>query len=580
MSVARIFAWVIFSQLVGAATGQGDLRESFESAEPTWRFAEADCRASITDQQRTFHTAHAGSGSEFVQVTAENGTRVYLTHDIPPAAVIGELGVSLWIKADRPGVQLLARVVLPRSIDKQTGAPITLFVRGTLYEQVGAWQQLRIESVETLLTPAVRVKRSELRRDLDEKQAYIDKIVLNAYGGARVTNLYIDELEVAGLVTPAMLGNFASGHSVVSAARPTKSGIVVPANATRGEPVGISGTRLLVDGRPFLPRGIEHHGEDLGWLKSLGFNVIVVRAPPSRKMWDEARTLDLWLVAPPVTVGGRPETHPVTTDRLLAWNWTAPISAANANFVEWLHADRRGADTPPLRRPILWNADAPLPGTGDAANLVLLQRAATQDDLRNQTPGIPRWAQLDADGAATEAGRDLTRLRRAAIEAIAAGARGFLYSSATPLDGVAPVDHRRVSELQTINRELALLEPWLAGGPGPEYLTSTDPQWRIIALPTDRSRLLITWRDPMLTAWTKTSPRKPPLTLIDTGSTGSAEAYHITPTGLRPLRRQRVTGGLRMELETDENHAFVICTQDALAVNYLSRQPEPARPRY
>ena len=202
-------ACVIFSHLVGAVTVRADLRESFESAEPTWRFAEADCRAAITDQQRTFQTSHAGSGSEFVQVTAENGTHVYLTHDIPPAAIISELNVSLWIKADRPGVQLLARVVLPRSLDKQTGKPLTMFVRGTLYEQVGAWQQLRIDSVAALLAPAVRVKRSELHQNIDEKQAYIDKIVLNAYGGARITNIYIDELEVAGLVTPALIGKMA-----------------------------------------------------------------------------------------------------------------------------------------------------------------------------------------------------------------------------------------------------------------------------------------------------------------------------------------------------------------------------------
>ena len=59
---------------------------------------------------------------------------------------------SLWVKSDRSAVQLLARIVLPRTIDSKTGKPVTTLVAGTSYTDAGRWQELRITDMPRLLS--------------------------------------------------------------------------------------------------------------------------------------------------------------------------------------------------------------------------------------------------------------------------------------------------------------------------------------------------------------------------------------------------------------------------------------------
>ena len=51
-----------------------------------------------------------------------------------------------------------------------------------------------------IVTRQIRVLRVERHSDVDAREAYIDRLILNAYGGAGRTRLWIDELEVAGVV--------------------------------------------------------------------------------------------------------------------------------------------------------------------------------------------------------------------------------------------------------------------------------------------------------------------------------------------------------------------------------------------
>ena len=42
--------------------------------------------------------------------------------------------------------------------------------------------------------------RSQLGTDIDGREAYIQRVLLNVYGGPGVTNVWIDDLEIAGYV--------------------------------------------------------------------------------------------------------------------------------------------------------------------------------------------------------------------------------------------------------------------------------------------------------------------------------------------------------------------------------------------
>jgi hypothetical protein len=63
-----------------------------------------------------------------------------------------------------------------------------------------------------------------------------------------------------------------------------------------------------------------------------------------------------------------------------------------------------------------------------------------------------------------------------------------------------------------------------------------------------------------------------PLSFIDPGATNGMEAYAITPSGLRPVSRRRVAGGVEVTLENMPSFALVALTQEPLVVNYLTRR--------
>ena len=86
--------------------------------------------------------------------------------------MIDELAPSVWIKSDRPGLQLAARIVLPRTADPRTGRPVTTIVAGSGYTDVGRWQQLRLEGIPRLLTRQVHLLRMQLGPQVDDREAY------------------------------------------------------------------------------------------------------------------------------------------------------------------------------------------------------------------------------------------------------------------------------------------------------------------------------------------------------------------------------------------------------------------------
>ncbi len=247
LGLAALFAfWVVPGVLA-------DHRDSFESVEPTWRLADADCGARIAAHRRDFQTFHTGQASEGLRLVASQGTYAYLVQEVPQSRVIAEWTAALWVKADRTGLQLLARVVLPRSRDPQTGGPMTVLLRGDVYDRTGMWQQLAIREADQLLERQVRVLRSQFGPDVDAREAYVDLMVVNAYAGAGVTNLWIDDLELLGQVPAARFASTARDSSVPGVAESPHAAETWSGAPGRGDGAQLNGTILLVAGRPFFP---------------------------------------------------------------------------------------------------------------------------------------------------------------------------------------------------------------------------------------------------------------------------------------------------------------------------------------
>ena len=334
--------------LVPAATrAQTPWHEGFEGPQPSWRDAGGDAQYRVRQHQRLQQNAHTGDGCEWLQVEGDGGSHVYFAHDVGRPRVIDELAPSIWIKADRPNLYLALRVVLPRTTDPRSGQPVVTILTGAAYTDVGRWQQLRLAGVPTLLTRQIHLLRMQLGPQVDGREAYVDAVLLNVYGGPGTTNVWIDDLVVAGHVAlgtgPSQENGSSPAATVPGAPEVTATSgtaplavvrlpAVQPADQasppSRGQPtwlhdasasgnirgtipstpasdvaprrvVKMAGSELRVNDRPTFPRVIQHRGEPLAFLKQTGFNAVWLQRLPAPELLEEADRLDLWLICPP-----------------------------------------------------------------------------------------------------------------------------------------------------------------------------------------------------------------------------------------------------------------------------------------
>src|SRR5688572_19143073 len=180
----------------GGVTAQQIHRNRFETRETIWARGPAEASFRETGHDRTDATAHTGQLSERLQLAVEQGTSIHYTYALGRAPLTEDLTLSLWLKANRPGCQLLARVVLPRERNASNlDEPMTTLLRGDVYQQVSRWQRLQVRRPHKLGREQQQLLRAQLGRDVDFTDAYVDQLVLNLYCGPGATEAWIDDLE-------------------------------------------------------------------------------------------------------------------------------------------------------------------------------------------------------------------------------------------------------------------------------------------------------------------------------------------------------------------------------------------------
>jgi hypothetical protein len=490
---------------LSGAMAWADLYEAFEGPEPTWTLADADCAAQLSKHLRQFKDAYRGQGCEHLRLQTGQGSYVYLSHEVTAAPIIDELKVSLWVKSDRPGIQLRLRVVLPRTEDPRTGKPITTFLVGSSYQQPETWQQLTVEHPVLLLQRQQAVLRSQFGQQVDVRQAYVDRIVLNAYGGSAQTNLWIDDLELDGFVATRIRGE--SLPLVAPQLKPTRKATLEMAEsgsmrgtAPREQP-RVNGSQLLVGHKPFLPRVVRYSGQSLIEIKDLGFNTVLLSQPPTAAQISDAQALGLWLITPPPLgpSAGRWESQ-------LPTDWQSLVLAWRLDEEQWQQQamDLRQSE-PAWTRPLLTVGHDQWSQRSRAADLVLAdqrvagrgegvsqgRREQWQQVARQIRPGSHWWATIACPQGIEDLRATIgSDLRRAVFEAITVGARGIVFEYSLQ-DQQHPDWPATAAMLRAMNAELQLLDPWIAGGRGVECLGNVGSGHRLWVLATDRARLLV-----------------------------------------------------------------------------------------
>ena len=593
-------ALVVF--LGGPARGQ--LRDAFEGPQATWTLSQADCGVKLLGQERTYRESHGGQASEHLRLSVGNGTFVYLTQAIGRAPVIAEFRPSLFLKSDRASVQLLARVVFPRSIDRGTGLPVTAFLPGDAYTDVGQWQQLVLRDADKLVGREAVAQRTTRGASFDPAEAYVDLLVINAYCAPGNIDLWLDDLEIQGYV------NLEDARPASAPQVPRDQvGPSASSGAIAGPVSQLQGSLLLVHGRPIAPRVIQHQGEPLEWLKSLGFNVVKLHASPSEKELREAERLGLWLVAPPPY--GEDAARREGLGRVVGWSLGSRLTARDVAGTQELIDEVRRFEPNQLRL-LLAGVDSGLAEMSRIAPLVLLDRnpLSTSQELASQRqwllarprlarPGTPFWATvaserpprlteqliLFARGAAVPEDVDPEQLRLAAYSALAAGARGLVFSSTSPLAIDTGPAALRTDAIKLLNLELLMLEPWIAAGTFSEELAAGDGSVQASVLATERSRLLLITQHAPAQQFVLGPPPRSSLQVTVPGVSISDRAYRVSPAGVKQLRITHSGSGATISIDDAGLVTAVVITQDPLAYHHLGRtlaeiQAEAGRLRY
>jgi hypothetical protein len=580
---------------VRAEKAPSPLRESFESDKTTWRLAQADVQYRVLDQRRVQGAGRLGSTCESLGIAAANGSYVYITHPAGNCRIVSELSIRLWLKATRSDLQILARVVLPAARDPQTGQPLSTLVRGSLYKQVGAWQELRLDNFPQLVERQVQILRSQHGPQVDARGAYVDLVAINIYGGQGQTQVWIDDLEIDGAVAAAAV--VASGGDGAAAAS-------APTQSTKS--VRLNGTILSVKGRPFFARVVEYQGEPLAFLAELGFNGIRVSEPPRRELLAEAEQAGLWVVAPPPAIAaqetndGRQQIEPLEPvyDRVMSWCMGQELTARDFDDVAETARRLRAADRT-RARPLLFAPETELLRySRELRDLLSVYRFPLSTSLqltdygnwlrerpRLARPGTPIWtvvqtqpaASLRAQwaalaGASAEGGADADAMRLLAFTAVGAGVRGLEFASHWPLDGQDNATRVRALTLAILNAELDLVEPWAAAGSYVSTADSNDPHVKGVVLQYEASRLLLVTRVGPHAQYLPQHASAAGVSFVVPGVPESHDLIELTAGGVRPLKHRRVTGGTLITLDEFDTTAFVLITPDPLAVGVLSRR--------
>jgi hypothetical protein len=592
--------------------GQQIYRNGFESNSVSWVKGNADTdfveqAHLMTEQGRVA----SGPRAEYLRVQARQGSYIYYQLATPRAPVNEELVISLWVKANQPGVQLLARVVLPHERDPQSLEDrMTTLIRGDSYRLVGRWQQLQIGQAVKLCQQQQQMMQAQFKgQKVDFKDAYIDQLILNVYGGPGVNEVWVDDLEMGPVLEEPRPAAGGSGRQAPGALAGR------PRPADQADAVGFNGAQLLVNGKRYFFLGIRHTTAPLEALRYAGFNTLWIDATAPAPMLYQATNLGFRLVPALPSVGDI--THPVSTDGLMQEVTRFPEAshvlfwdlgdALKRNDIQALNQVARLVGSADPGRPLgvnAWEAVAP---ASRAVNLLgshrwPLMTAVELPQYRewlNQrmllalrgTAFFWTWIQTQApdwyttlvyerkgsDGFTEPVGPQPEQIRLLTYLALSAGCRGLAYWSDTFLDD-AHQGRDRLLGVALLNQELSMLEPLLVTADGP-------PTWIATSIPEVKAAVFRTAKGVLVVPiWCGRGAQYVPgqasvnhLSITVPQVPQNMQAWEVTPADVRGLRSERVVGGTKITLLEFGLTSTVVFTADIALLKRFQDQVSDTR---
>src|SRR5262249_20172163 len=120
-----------------SALGQQIHQNGFEARGPYWKAGSSDAAVKVLEHRLTDQkeTAHGGQRCQYIRLHVEKGSFIPYTLELPKGLITDEFNLGLWLKSNRPNIQLLCRMVLPRERDPgDPSRPLTVVVRCDPYQ--------------------------------------------------------------------------------------------------------------------------------------------------------------------------------------------------------------------------------------------------------------------------------------------------------------------------------------------------------------------------------------------------------------------------------------------------------------
>jgi hypothetical protein len=608
----RLWVGVVLALALAHADmhGQQVHRNGFETRDPAWVKGGADAPFQETAHELTDVTAHTGQQSEHIRLTATPATFIHYFYATSPAPVSIELSASLWFKSNRPGAQLLARLVLPHernpnSLDDR----LTTIIRGDQYQNVGRWQRLELRRPVKLATEQQQLMRVDLKRDVDFTDAYVDRLILNVYGGPGQTDVWIDDLEI-GPVTdnrPAQLTSRPVGASTPGTAA------TVPQPLNRAGVVELNQNRLLVSGKPFFMRGIRHSDTPLKALRDAGFNTVWFDYATSPALIEEAVNLGFWVVPSlPVTAGDDQLATPdairgalnrfALGDAVLFWDLGGGLVEEQKDLIAHAAQVVRASES---QRPVgldVWDGFQAYSRLGDAVGfhrwpLMTGMELPQYRDWLNQRRQLTRqgtftwtWVQTHlpdwyttlvynrpASAGFTEPiGPQPEQIRLLTYIALASGCRGLGFWS----DRFLADTHQgrdRLLALAMLNQELQLLEPLLVDAEAPVWINTSEERVKAAVLRNKYGVLVLPMWLGKGSQFVPAQSATARLQVTVPEVSAATQAWEISPGEVRSLQTERVVGGTRVTIPEFGLTAAILFTGDNGPTGILVRYQEQVR---
>ncbi len=259
----------------------GVLRDGFETPETIWESEHTDTTIRLLGHDRSQRAAHGGRLSEHFHFESGPGSHYFVSYGTPKIPVSDDLRIGLYVRSDRPGVRIHAKVILPADVDPDTGAPSYVLVPGTAFDQVDRWQKLELVRMMLPIERQARVLRVSTRRPVKLDGAYVERVVVNLLGGPGETEVFLDDLEIDP-VPQALLENpakTAKGEKTAGSASKVRRTTDPGRKATAQAAIRLERNLLEKRGRdgnfhPWFPTAVDAPGANAGALRDLGFDVV------------------------------------------------------------------------------------------------------------------------------------------------------------------------------------------------------------------------------------------------------------------------------------------------------------------